>query len=98
GSRLQIDDQFKFSRKLHRQVSRLGAFQYSVHVPGRALKQDAKVRAVDHQTAHTRVFSKWINGWNLAVCKSSNDFRPLAQQEKVRHDDASIRPCLLQSS
>src|SRR6516164_4314223 len=48
GSRLQVDDQLKFSRELHRQVTRLGAFQYSVHVSGCALKQDTKVSAVDH--------------------------------------------------
>ena len=39
--RLQVDDEFKLRRLLHRQISRFGAFQDLVHVNGRAPKRSS---------------------------------------------------------
>ena len=47
----KIYDEFKLCRLLHRQISRLSAFQNLVHVNGRAPIEVNVVRSVGHETA-----------------------------------------------
>jgi len=49
--RLEIDDQVELRRLLHRKISRLGAFENSIHILGRAAKLTIPVDAVGYQAA-----------------------------------------------
>ena len=49
--RLQVDDELKLRRLLHRQISRFGAFQDLVHVNSRAPIEVIVVRPVGHEAA-----------------------------------------------
>src|SRR5262249_46298026 len=58
---LQVDDKLKLRRLLHRQISRLGAFQDLVHVNSRAPKEVSGVWPVGHETALIDKHLVWVN-------------------------------------
>src|SRR5262245_24628400 len=45
---LEVDDELELGRLLHRQIGRLGTFQYFVHVAGSTTIQVRIVRSVSH--------------------------------------------------
>jgi len=54
--RPEVDDQLEFGGLLHRQVSRIGALQYFVHV-GRGTPEHVRaVRSIGQQTSGTHEF------------------------------------------
>src|SRR5205823_12399705 len=61
--RLQVDHKLKLRRLLHRQISRLGAFQDLVHVNSRALMEVSVVLTVGHEAALIDKFLLKINSW-----------------------------------
>jgi hypothetical protein len=59
---LEVDDQLKLRRLLHRQISRLGTLQDFVHVNTRAPKLVSGVRPVEHEAAEIDILLVRVNG------------------------------------
>src|SRR5262249_27563344 len=60
--RFEINDEFKLRWLLHRQISRLGAFQNLVHIDSRASIEVNVVHPVGHKAALINKLSLEING------------------------------------
>ena len=48
---LEVDDEFKFGRRLHWQIARSLALQDTIHVPSTAPKLIDEIRSIGEQTA-----------------------------------------------
>ena len=59
----QIDDELELFRLLHRQVSRLGAFQNLVHICGGAAVQVEIVRRRRMSPPASHIFVTWVYRW-----------------------------------
>src|SRR5215831_16215332 len=66
---LQIDDELELRRLLHREISRLGAFQNLVHIRGSAAEQVGGVRAIVHESAGFRIVWLWVNRREPVLCR-----------------------------
>jgi len=73
---LQVDDQLELHRLLHRQVSRLGAFQYFVHVESDTPVQIVKIGSISHDPPSSAFCGVApITGSRLLAAKSKIRFR-----------------------
>src|SRR5919108_5480793 len=58
---LEINDEFKLRRLLHRQISRFGTFQNLVHVTSRTPIEVSAVYPVGHETAFIDILLLWVD-------------------------------------
>src|SRR5262249_10900565 len=65
----EVDDELELRRLLHREISRLGAFQNLVHIRGSASEQVGGVRAIVHESAGFRIVWLWVNRREPVLCR-----------------------------
>src|SRR5262249_21675486 len=66
--RLEVDHQLVFGRRLHRQVSRVGALEDAVDVARRSSVLVLKIRAEGNQAASLDERSIWIDRGQTVAC------------------------------
>src|SRR3974377_501301 len=83
---LEVDDELKFGRLHHRQVSGLLALENPPGVDTDLAIAIAVIGAVDHQTPRLCVFALLVNGRDSLPRRQSNDFVALTVEELIGGD------------
>src|SRR4051812_27644618 len=88
----EVNDELELRCLLHRQISRLGAFQYLIHVNSRLPVEVSEVRPIGHESTGFDKFILWINS-RQAIFTGKLAY-PLSFRKKavsdVRHDRAHL--------
>src|SRR5437588_771956 len=71
--RLEIHDQLELARELHRQVTRLGAFEDAVHIGGALAVEVGQINPVGNETAGCREEPVGVDRRNTMTSRQRND-------------------------
>src|SRR5262249_3322826 len=84
----EVDDELELRRLLHREISRLGAFQNLVHIRGSASEQVGGVRAIVHESAGFRIAWLWVNRREPVLCRQVRKLCSLENEDRAwKHED-----------
>jgi len=81
---LEVNDEFKSHRLLHRQISRFGAFQDLVYVNSRAPIAVSGVFPLEHETALVDKLLLWVNSRQAVFDGKLDDPLSFAEERASR--------------
>src|SRR5262245_21594831 len=90
----QIDDEFELDRLLHREISRLGAFQNLVHIRGGTPEQVSNARAVGHKPTGFHIFWKGVYRWQPVLCRKFCNLCSVRIEDGGRQHENRLSPLL----